>query len=38
MVLKCLQEFQKACFLGVAMKSSRDAGGLSSGRTRVPAQ
>jgi len=37
-VLKFLHEFQKACFLGVAMKSSRDAAGVSSGQTRVPAQ
>jgi hypothetical protein len=37
-VLKFLHEFQKACFLGIAMKSSRDAAGVSSGQTRVPAQ
>jgi hypothetical protein len=37
-VLKFLQEFQEACFLGVAMKSPWDVGGVSSGQTRVPAQ
>jgi hypothetical protein len=37
-VLKFLQELQKACFLGVAMKSPLDAGRVSSGHTRVPAQ
>ena len=37
-MLKFLHEFQKACFLGVDMESSRDAGGVSSGQTRVPTQ
>jgi len=32
------QEFQEACFLGVAMISPRDAGGVSLGQTRVPVQ
>jgi len=37
-VLKFLQEFQEPCFFGIAMKSPRDAGGVSSGHTSVPAQ
>ena len=37
-VLKFLHEFQKACFHGVDMKSSREACGVSSGPTRVSAQ
>jgi hypothetical protein len=37
-MLKFLQEFQEACFLSIAMKSQWDAGRVSSGPTRVPAQ
>jgi len=40
-VLKCLQEFQEACFLGVSMKSLWDTAGVWLGyttdQTRVPA-
>jgi hypothetical protein len=36
-VLKVLQEFPKSCFLGVAMKSPRDACTVSSVQTRVMA-
>jgi hypothetical protein len=37
-VLKFLQEFQDACFRGVAMKSIGDAGSVLSGQTRVPGE
>jgi hypothetical protein len=37
-VLKFLQEFQEACFLGVATTSPYDTGGVSSGKTSLPAQ
>ena len=37
-MLKFLQEFQEACFLGVATTSPYDTGGVSSGKTSLPAQ